>query len=142
MSTSTATGQNAPQQESQQQASSSNTGGDNPFWKPHTSNNRTQQCRGRTLHHQHQRNRDEWKHSTTKRSTSGSLRVGGAWQYGLDHRRRRTHRVQTPLHPTVSAQRLRANPEDQHDGQPIRHPHKVRCNRDALAASQPNPQAY
>ena len=47
-----------------------------------------------------------------------------------------THRAQTPFHTTIGRTRPREDCQDQHDQQPGRHLHQVRCNRDAFASYQ------
>ena len=114
--------------------------------QPHTINNSTQQRRSRTLRHQHRSNRST-THSklldgSTQQEESQHQDLHGLFKWEKHGntdwiiKESKTHRVETSLYPTIGAQRRRANPQDQHGGKSGRHLHQVRCNRDALPASQ------
>ena len=107
----------------------------------------TQQRRSRTLRHQHRSNRRSTTHSklldgSTQQEESQHQDLHGLFKWEKHGntdwiiKESKTHRVETSLYPTVGAQRRRANPQDQHGVKSGRHLHQVRCNRDALAASQ------
>ena len=121
-------------------------GSNNTVRKPHTGSNSTQQRRSRTLRLQHRSNR-----STTHSKLFDGIAQQEEGQHQDLHgffewkehgnkdwiiKEGQIHRAEAPFHPTVGAQRHRANHQGQHAGEPCRHLHQVRCNRDALEASQ------
>ena len=121
-------------------------GSSNTLRQPYTVNNSTQQRRSRTLRHQHRSNRSathpKLLDGSTQQEESQHQNLRGLFKWEKHGntdwiiKGSETHRVETSLYPTIGAQRRRANPKDQHGGKSVRRLHQVRCNTDALAASQ------